>query len=143
MNFEKRDRVSGHSSLDLVCVSRLIRQAVSVVFKEIMFTRYQWSVLRHELSHSTQVATFKAGMPMRGNDAGLGPPPGAAAHQGRPGAGGEVVAAARSSLSRTLPRRALRCVSAWEFRAKFCGGRGCCSSRSGTSAPYPGERVQL
>ena len=56
---------------------------MSFVFKD-MFT----SVLRHELSHSTHVATFKAGgMPMRSNDAGLGSPLGAAAHPGLPGAG--------------------------------------------------------
>ena len=80
---------------------------------------------------------------MRDNDAGLGSPPGAAAHQGMPGAGGEVVAAARSSRSRTRPRRALRCVSAREFRAKFCGEGVVVRHEAGTSAPYPGERVQL
>ena len=77
--------------LELVCVSRLKkkRQVVRVVFKEKMFTRYPGSVLRHELSHSTHVATFKVGMPMRSNDAGSGSPPGAAASQGMPRAGGE------------------------------------------------------
>ena len=56
---------------------------------------------------------------MPGNDAGLGPPSGAA-HQGSSGASGEVMAAARSSRSRTPRGGAPKCASVTEFSAK-CG----------------------
>ena len=45
--------------LELVCVSRL-KKGKLFVLVSWMFTRYPRSVLRHELSHSTHVATFKA-----------------------------------------------------------------------------------
>ena len=87
-----------------------------------MFTRYPRSVLRHQLGHTTSVATFKGGVAMkRGNDAGLGPPS-ATAHQEVviPSASGEVLAAARSR-SRTPRRKPLRCFAAREIKEKVSG----------------------
>ena len=100
-----------------------------------MFSRYPRSILRHELSHSTRVATFKAGgLPRPGNDAGLGPP-GGAAHQELSGASGEVMAAARSSRSRTPRGRAPKYASVTEFRAKY--GEGVVERAQGTVQAHP------
>ena len=118
--------------LALVCVS-CGSETVSVVFK--MFSRYPRSTLRHELSHSTRVATFKVGgSPMPGNDAGSGPP-GGAAHQGS-GASGEVMAAARSSRSRTPRGRSPKYASVTEFRAN-CGEGVVVERAQGTAQAHP------
>ena len=90
----------------------------TVEFK-FMFTRYPRSVLRHQLGHTTSVATFKGGVAMkRGNDAGLGSPS-ATAHQEVviPSLSGEVLAAARCQ-SRTPRRKPLRCFAAREIKEK-------------------------
>ena len=107
-----------------------------------MFTRYPRSVLRHQLGHTTSVATFKGGAAMkRGNDAGLGPPS-ATAHQEVviPSASGEVLAAARSR-SRTPRRKPLRCFAAREIKEKVSGlavrvvEKSCTSLVKSTSVP--------
>ena len=89
---------------------------------EFMFTRYPRSVLRHQLGHTTSIATFKGGVAMKqGNDAGLGPPS-ATAHEEVviPSASGVVLAAARSR-SRTFRRKSLRCFAAREIKEKVSG----------------------
>ena len=105
-----------------------------------MFTRYPRSVLRHQLGHTTSVATFKAGAALkRGNDAGLGPP-GATAHQEvvLPSASGEVLAVARSP-SRTPRRKALRCFTARDIKKKLpaavCAVEKACPTPVGWAHP--------
>ena len=87
-----------------------------------MFTRYPRVVFRHQLGHTTSIATFKGDVAMkRGNDAGFGPPS-ATAHQELvvPSASGEVLAAARGR-SRTPRRKLLRCFAAKEIKERCLG----------------------
>ena len=77
---------------------------------------------------------------MPGNDAGLGPPAGAA--QGLSGASGEVMAAGRSSRSRTPRGSAPKHASVTEFRAKC--GEGLLVERSqGTAQAHPNPLLSV
>ena len=78
---------------------------------------------------------------MPGNDAGLGPP-GGAAHQGLSGASGEVMAAARSSRSRTPRGRAPKYASVTEFRAK-CGEGVVVERAQGTAQAHPNPLLSV